>query len=151
MFISKTSDRRKRQLAYAANPDARKRNISVQYLNFLEDSIRERTWGIPKERLKGMSGRVYVYVPSQNFFSPPSFKLLTFRGREGRTEYTQEDDENLARYFAAILPDRASGGRTGNNPYKHLCELVRSLLSQGETVIDSLPWAGGNRRGLCMG
>ncbi|RXW18970.1 hypothetical protein EST38_g6880 [Candolleomyces aberdarensis] len=102
VLISKTADRRKRQLAYAANPDARKRNISVQYLAFLEQCIRDRMFGIPEERLKGMSGQI---------------------GVRKRTDYTQEDDENLARYIAAALPERVSGGRLGNNPYIALCAL----------------------------
>ncbi|TDL18896.1 hypothetical protein BD410DRAFT_792678 [Rickenella mellea] len=43
-------------------------------------------------------------------------------GRLFRTEFTAEDDENLCRYLAHRIPDKESGGRTGNKVYQQLVE-----------------------------
>ncbi|KIJ06828.1 hypothetical protein PAXINDRAFT_140413, partial [Paxillus involutus ATCC 200175] len=44
-------------------------------------------------------------------------------GGRGRTNFTSEDDDNLAYYLATIYPNKANGGRVGIKAYKDLMDL----------------------------
>ncbi|KZT24668.1 hypothetical protein NEOLEDRAFT_1134716 [Neolentinus lepideus HHB14362 ss-1] len=41
-----------------------------------------------------------------------------------QTDFTREDDVNLAKWLAQTIPFRENGGRQGNNIYKDLCDLA---------------------------
>lgn len=41
-----------------------------------------------------------------------------------RTQFTEEDEQNLCNWIAAKIPYKETGGRTGNRLYQQLCELV---------------------------
>lgn len=41
-----------------------------------------------------------------------------------RTPFTEEDEFNLCKYIATILPYKETGGRTGNRIYMELIEAV---------------------------
>ena len=41
-----------------------------------------------------------------------------------RTQFTDDDEANLARWIAAKIPFKQTGGRTGNRVYQLLCEMV---------------------------
>ncbi|KAJ7783578.1 hypothetical protein DFH07DRAFT_788292 [Mycena maculata] len=45
------------------------------------------------------------------------------RPGEERTQFTEEDEQNLANWIAAKIPYKETGGRTGNRLYQQLCEL----------------------------
>lgn len=42
-----------------------------------------------------------------------------------RTQFTEQDEENLCNWIAAKIPYKETGGRTGNRLYQQLCEYVR--------------------------
>ncbi|KAJ7487398.1 hypothetical protein B0H11DRAFT_2013147 [Mycena galericulata] len=44
------------------------------------------------------------------------------RPGEERTQFTEEDEQNLANWIAAKIPYKETGGRTGNRLYQQLCE-----------------------------
>ena len=46
-----------------------------------------------------------------------------------RAHFTDVEDIRLASYIAQLIPDKKSGGRTGNNIYKILCSNVRHSQS----------------------
>ncbi|KAF7339810.1 FAD-binding protein [Mycena venus] len=45
------------------------------------------------------------------------------RPGEERTQFTEEDEQNLANWIATKIPYKETGGRTGNRLYQQLCEL----------------------------
>ncbi|KAK2461798.1 hypothetical protein APHAL10511_006261 [Amanita phalloides] len=45
------------------------------------------------------------------------------RPGEERTQFTEEDEQNLCNWIAAKIPYKETGGRTGNRLYQQLCEL----------------------------
>ncbi|KAJ7293391.1 hypothetical protein C8J57DRAFT_1268933 [Mycena rebaudengoi] len=45
------------------------------------------------------------------------------RPGEERTQFTDEDEKHLARWIAAKIPYKETGGRTGNRLYQQLCDL----------------------------
>lgn len=44
------------------------------------------------------------------------------RPGEERTQFTEQDEENLCNWIAAKIPYKETGGRTGNRLYQQLCE-----------------------------
>ncbi|KAF7430518.1 hypothetical protein PC9H_006226 [Pleurotus ostreatus] len=86
-------------------------NLRFRGLNFVQACIRQGAIFTPVVIRKAMGG------------VPP-------REQRGRREFTPRDDEHLAEYLATVVPDPASGGRTGNAIYSKLC-------SNPE-----IPWAG---------
>ncbi|KAI0793402.1 hypothetical protein C8Q75DRAFT_848771 [Abortiporus biennis] len=46
------------------------------------------------------------------------------RPGEERTQFTEQDEENLCNWIAAKIPYKETGGRTGNRLYQQLCEMV---------------------------
>ncbi|KAJ7275231.1 hypothetical protein B0H12DRAFT_1086326 [Mycena haematopus] len=44
------------------------------------------------------------------------------RPGEERTQFTEEDEQNLANWIATKIPYKETGGRTGNRLYQQLCE-----------------------------
>ncbi|KAJ6502215.1 hypothetical protein C8R45DRAFT_612567 [Mycena sanguinolenta] len=56
-------------------------------------------------------------------------------GGGGRTAFTEEDDQRLARYIAILIPDKTTGGRTGNNVFKR-------LMNNFEMDPEEYSWAG---------
>ena len=48
----------------------------------------------------------------------------TLAYEDSRTEFTEEDDENLCQYIAEVLPDKGEGGRTGHFIYTDLIRRV---------------------------
>lgn len=49
---------------------------------------------------------------------------------DSRTPFTEEDETNLCKYIASVLPYKETGGRTGNRIYMELMEAVTiSLVS----------------------
>lgn len=42
-----------------------------------------------------------------------------------RTQFSDEDEENLCNWIASKIPYKETGGRTGNRLYQQLCDLVR--------------------------
>ncbi|KAI0079610.1 hypothetical protein K474DRAFT_1591692 [Panus rudis PR-1116 ss-1] len=45
------------------------------------------------------------------------------RPGEERTQFTEQDEENLCTWIAAKIPYKETGGRTGNRLYQQLCEM----------------------------
>ncbi|KAI0074685.1 hypothetical protein K474DRAFT_1511113 [Panus rudis PR-1116 ss-1] len=45
-----------------------------------------------------------------------------------RTEFTKEDEEHLCDFLARVVPDKESGGRTGNKIYIDLCKRAEATL-----------------------
>ncbi|KAM6498253.1 hypothetical protein JOM56_006201 [Amanita muscaria] len=45
------------------------------------------------------------------------------RPGEERTQFSEEDEQNLCSWIAAKIPYKETGGRTGNRLYQQLCEL----------------------------
>ncbi|KAJ6574920.1 hypothetical protein B0H19DRAFT_1126385 [Mycena capillaripes] len=45
------------------------------------------------------------------------------RAGEERTQFTEEDEQNLANWIATKIPYKETGGRTGNRLYQQLCDL----------------------------
>ncbi|KAF6763973.1 hypothetical protein DFP72DRAFT_488760 [Ephemerocybe angulata] len=105
VVISKKADRVTRRLAYGASESANKRKVKVQTLTFLEDSVNTGRCVFTEPAVKGMSGQV--------------------GGKKGsRTNYTTADDDHLARYIAASLPELDAGGRQGHKIYQKLVTMV---------------------------
>ncbi|KAF5315724.1 hypothetical protein D9611_004863 [Ephemerocybe angulata] len=105
VVISKKADRVTRRLAYCASESASKRKVKVQTLTFLEDSVNTGRCVFTEPAVKGMSGQV--------------------GGKRGsRTNYTTADDDHLARYIAATLPELDAGGRQGHKIYQKLVTMV---------------------------
>ncbi|KAK0211806.1 hypothetical protein IW262DRAFT_363752 [Armillaria fumosa] len=50
--------------------------------------------------------------------------------RPHRIEFTEKDKENLARYLAFKVPDRAAGGLLGNVIYKQMCAKAKVLPNE---------------------
>ncbi|CAK5280146.1 unnamed protein product [Mycena citricolor] len=59
-------------------------------------------------------GEEYAFLPFQH-----AGMLILDR----RTQFTEEDEENLAKWIAAKIPFKEIGGRTGNRLYQQLCEM----------------------------
>lgn len=53
----------------------------------------------------------------------------TLAYKHSRTEFTEEDDENLCQYIAEVLPDIGEGGRTGHFIYTDLIRRVSTFYS----------------------
>lgn len=100
------------QLSYDIHPDPRMRDIYVEPTSFIENCINENYFALGRDRKAkmGMPGRKH----KDRHKSPGSH----------RTEFTLADDENLCRYLGMRVPDPSSGGRSGDNIYQELVNLV---------------------------
>lgn len=66
-----------------------------------------------------------------------------------RTQFTDQDENNLCNWIAAKIPYKETGGRTGNRLYQQLCDLV-SLSHPTKTHNDNvcdIEW----RPRICLG
>jgi hypothetical protein len=54
---------------------------------------------------------------------------LAYAYKHSRTEFTEEDDENLCQYIAEVLPDKGEGGRIGHFIYTDLIRRVSTFYS----------------------
>ncbi|KAG5722150.1 hypothetical protein E4T56_gene7045 [Termitomyces sp. T112] len=86
------------QLAYNAHSNRSKRRTWVEPMSFVSRCIKERAVRHAQREPKGMGGSL-----------------------GDRTPFTDEDDDNLARYLAIRIPNIEKGGRRGNRVYKELC------------------------------
>ena len=57
------------------------------------------------------------------------FIFITLAYKHSRTEFTEEDDENLCQYIAEVLPDKGEGGRTGHFIYTDLIRRASTFYS----------------------
>lgn len=53
-----------------------------------------------------------------------AYCLQCLQIRRRRTQFTEQDEENLCNWIAAKIPYKETGGRTGNRLYQQLCEQV---------------------------
>ncbi|KAG6862084.1 hypothetical protein C0995_007214 [Termitomyces sp. Mi166 len=86
------------QLAYNSHRDPSKRRTWVEHMSFVSRCLNEGAVRHRQPEPKGMGGSLGL----------------------DRTPYTDEDDDNLARYLAIRIPDIKSGGRRGNGVYQDL-------------------------------
>jgi hypothetical protein len=99
-------------LSYDVHPNPKLRGIYVEPTSFVERCIEDNYFALGRDRKpkKGMPGR----RPS-DWFEGPSLHP---------TDFTVADDENLCRYLGMRIPDKAFGGRSGDNVYQDLVDLV---------------------------
>ncbi|KAF9526934.1 hypothetical protein CPB83DRAFT_434534 [Crepidotus variabilis] len=88
------------RFSYNASDDAYKRRMYFEKASFVRHCVREGKYHHRLPPIKGMGGYV---------------------GRR-RTDFTSNDDDHLCKFIARTLPDKASGGRTGDSVYKALVE-----------------------------
>lgn len=72
---------------------------------------------------RGCRGKLGV-VDSEFGFHHDVFVYFTWGMGYRREVFTEKEDERLCRYLAIRIPDKKSGGRSGNAIYKQLTELV---------------------------
>jgi hypothetical protein len=128
------------QLYYDVNEDLKLRDVYVETVESIVGYINSGRFilGGRRPAQSGMPGR----RPSggqQN-------------RRPYRVEFTNDDDDALARYLATRIPDKASGGRSGEVIYKELEQLVSGWtqfvsgftnegLQKGESGLPNFIWA----------
>ncbi|KAK7037994.1 Myb-DNA-bind-2 domain-containing protein [Favolaschia claudopus] len=98
--------------AYKAHSDPSLKGVFVEATSWVNNSISMGKY-FHRFYQKGMGGRVGV--------------------RE-RTSFTEEDDYQLARYLAILIPDKRDGGRLGDNVYLR-------LMQNYEVLPDEYEWA----------
>lgn len=66
-----------------------------------------------------------------------------------RTQFTDQDENNLCDWIATKIPYKETGGRTGNRLYQQLCDLVSlSHIAKGHNVnVCNIEW----RPRICLG
>jgi glycosyltransferase A (GT-A) superfamily protein (DUF2064 family) len=67
-----------------------------------------------------------VRVKSTHLAPQVPTRQLTDANHDRRTQFTEEDEQNLANWIATKIPYKETGGRTGNRLYQQLCELVQA-------------------------
>ncbi|KAF9239092.1 hypothetical protein BU15DRAFT_24072, partial [Melanogaster broomeanus] len=92
---------------YYSSTDLYRHCIFIEPRGFVRCCIKYGRYEHEKPRKRRMPGPVPVAI-----------------GGHGRVDFTQEDDEHLAYYLATIYPDKATGGRLGNNVYLGLMDLA---------------------------
>jgi hypothetical protein len=99
-------------LSYDVHPNPRLRGIYVEPTCFVERCIEENYFALGRDRKpkKGMPGR-----RPRDWYEGPS---------SPPTEFVVADDENLCRYLGMRIPEKAFGGRSGDNVYRDLIDLV---------------------------
>jgi hypothetical protein len=101
------------ELYYDVNEDRRLQNVYVETTQSISSYINSGRFILGGRRLakSGMPG-------------PRPIRDRQNR-RPFRVEFTADDDYALAHYLATRIPDKASGGRSGEVIYKELEQLVR--------------------------
>ncbi|KAG5349571.1 hypothetical protein C0989_003032 [Termitomyces sp. Mn162] len=99
------------QLAYNAHSNRSKRRTWVEPMSFVSRCIKERAVRHAQREPKGMGGSL-----------------------GDRTPFTDEDDDNLARYLAIRIPNIEKGGRRGNRVYKELCLMMLTWKWRSQNV-----------------
>lgn len=63
--------------------------------------------------------------PGEELVILAHFDLVTATDTcDRRTQFTEQDENNLCDWIAAKIPYKETGGRTGNRLYQQLCDLV---------------------------
>ncbi|KAK0196598.1 hypothetical protein F5146DRAFT_10056 [Armillaria mellea] len=98
--------------AYRTHSDIKLRKMHAKKSNFISHCIK--------------SGKfvLHVHRPRKAMPGIPPGR------RPHRVEFTEEDKENLARYLAFKVPDRAAGGLLGNMIYKRMCAKAQILPNE---------------------
>ncbi|KAK0482564.1 hypothetical protein IW261DRAFT_1468345 [Armillaria novae-zelandiae] len=98
--------------AYKTHSDIKLRKMHTKKSNFISHCINSGKFVLhvhrPRRAMPGI---------------PPGHK-------PHRVEFTEKDKENLARYLAFKVPDRAAGGLLGNVIYKQMCAKAKVLPNE---------------------
>jgi hypothetical protein len=130
LLIHPKQDKDLIQLQYGCSQRISRRRVVVEHTTFIDTCIDMDTFIHRLRPRKGMPGQPPgSYARCVSFSQQEHCRVTEPCNR--RTKFTAEDDEHLVHYLAAVTPDKAAGGRMGNEIYKQLVELVRSLQEDG--------------------
>lgn len=114
-------DRDGLQMTYHGDRSPEKREVYVEYLNFVQHCIEQGYFRHREKIRKGMGGRsdgrscvsflFYIFVASDSYCL-------------SRVNFTGEDDENLCHWLAMFIPEKEAGGRKGGNIFASLMNAV---------------------------
>lgn len=117
-----TRDLRSHQLGHSLDRDAKIRRSVVEPMRFVQECIGRKEFYhgiVPQQPMGGCIGRCVPYFKKDSGHDPVD-RL--------RTNFTEEDDDNLCWYLSQTTPDPVSGGRLSKKIYSELMAAVSEVF-----------------------